>query len=88
MPSTPKTGLGSIHLSRQTLCGTASPQVNTPSEAGRTSWVFFAANTKRFQTPRKQSSIYLLKAKKSPCGTISAEPNTVRWVRIGLPGRP
>jgi SnoaL-like domain len=49
---------------------------------------FFAANTKRFQTPRKQSSIYLLKAKKSRCGTISAERNTVRWVRICLPGRP
>jgi len=59
-----------MHLSRRTLCGTALPQVNPPSEAAPISWVFFAANTKRFQTPRKQSSIYLLKAKKSRCGTI------------------
>ncbi len=29
MRSTAKTGLGSIHLSRRTLCGTALPQVNT-----------------------------------------------------------
>jgi ketosteroid isomerase-like protein len=70
MRSTARTGLGSIHLSRRTLCGTALPQVNPPSGAARTSWVSFAANTKRFQTPRKQSSIYLRKAKKSPCGTI------------------
>ena len=54
MRSTARTGLGSMHLSRRTLCGTALPQVNPPSEAARTSWVF----SPRYQTfPDAQEAI-------------------------------
>ena len=49
---------------------------------------FLRANMRHFRTPGKSSSTYLLKAKKSPYGTISVGPNSEPWIRTCPPAEP